>query len=258
LCASTSVAKIFCDQSACSHCVAASDGRVAAKGDFCGEEYLRGGTTRAGFWASEGPPERKGQAIRFRKNSPDVGAIAMRANSKLVFTVAISMLIGAWMLSGECSRASAQSGAQRPATAAQFGVTLVNHPNGLFVGSASGRLATAGLRAGDEIVAVNGRRVASERAFVGRMTSSGNAGANIVVARNGQTLNISSGVTASARGGQAAKGTATARGGGWLNPNNMVITSDGRIMHKAAAARLGLSGRPLEGATFPNPNTHEQ
>lgn len=91
-----------------------------------------------------------------------------------------------------------------------------------------------GLRAGDQIVAVNGRRVSTEAAFMNRLTMprSGTQATSIMVARNGtvQLLNVP-----------------TLLGGGIINPNLMVMTSQG-VMHKDTAARLGLVGTPITGS----------
>lgn len=91
-----------------------------------------------------------------------------------------------------------------------------------------------GLRAADQIAAVNGRRVSTEAAFLNRltMTKNGTQAASIAVVRNGrfQILNVP-----------------IPLGGGFMNPNLMVMTSQG-VMHRDAAARLGLIGTPITGS----------
>lgn len=91
-----------------------------------------------------------------------------------------------------------------------------------------------GLRAGDQIIAVNGRRVSTEAAFMNRlmMTRSSTQAASIAVSRNGrlQILNVPSSL-----------------GSGFMNPDLMVMTSQG-VMHRDAAARLGLAGTPITGS----------
>jgi len=154
--------------------------------------------------------------------------------------------------------AHAQQGAAgRTTNATSFGILLAANPNGLYVAQVQGPWAQFGLQAGDQIVAVNGRRVATERALVGRLSAStATGGATIVVARGGNTHQITATAATGGTSGLAAQNSVQ-RGGGFLNPANMVITSDGRIMHKAVAARLGLESRPLSGGTIavgPNEN----
>lgn len=147
--------------------------------------------------------------------------------------------------------------------ATAYGVVLLSNQDRLVVARVTGPLASFGLRAGDQIVAVDGRRVTTERAFVARLTAGSRSatGADILVGRNGQTFHVNTrqniAVAAAAKSPrvQAAprvQTSATATGGGFLNPDNMVLTNDGRILHKDVAARLGLEGRPLSTVTFPS------
>jgi membrane-associated protease RseP (regulator of RpoE activity) len=172
----------------------------------------------------------------------------MRAFSKL-YTASAAFLVSTGILLGVSSSSFGGNGASRQASAADFGVLLVTNQKGMFVAQVVGPLAAAGLKRGDEIVAVNGRRVASERAFVGRLTAG--AGANLTVSRQNDTLTISAPVSMTGRptaatSAGAASTSAAIGGSGIINPANMVVTADGRIMHKAVAARLGLPSRPLE------------
>ncbi|MEX2175872.1 MAG: hypothetical protein WD872_16025 [Pirellulaceae bacterium] len=101
--------------------------------------------------------------------------------------------------------------------------------------------ANVGLRADGRIVAVNGVRVSSEAALRNRIKMSG-GNAKITVARNGRLQ------TFSAPAPQANQRAASRTSGGFgiINPALMVMTSQG-VMHRDAAARLGLPGTPISG-----------
>src|SRR5262245_45142336 len=133
---------------------------------------------------------------------------AMRANSILI--VALSA-VTVWTSFAETIGSHAVAGGVRP-TAAQFGVLLASNQQGLTVARVGGLFATFGLRAGDQIVAVNGRRVTTERAFVGRLMAGngGGTGANILVARNGQMLQIAAPLRAAAAQSTGASSSAPA------------------------------------------------
>jgi len=121
--------------------------------------------------------------------------------------------------------------APRGQSATSLGVTLNDAGDQLVVVATTSNY--LGLQVGDRIVAVNGRRVSTEAAFVNRLgIANGNQGPSIVIARNNQlqTLNV----------------RARQNSGGWLNPDRMVITSQG-AMHVEAAERLGLPGTPFPG-----------
>jgi predicted metalloprotease with PDZ domain len=117
---------------------------------------------------------------------------------------------------------------QQSARASSLGLTLITVHERLMVVKVTALQGPNGLRAGDQIVAVNRRRVATQAAFMNRltMTNGGTPTTSISVARNGkvQIMNVP--------------------GAGWINPALMVRTSQG-VMHKDAAARLGLAGTPF-------------
>jgi len=108
--------------------------------------------------------------------------------------------------------------------AASLGLNLATVRNRLLVTQAMPG-AALGLRAGDEIVAVEGRRVATEAAFMNRLAAANNGGAPTVAFVRGGRLQVVSPA-------------------GWMNPSQMVQTSQG-VMHRDAAARLGLPGTPI-------------
>jgi hypothetical protein len=124
---------------------------------------------------------------------------------------------------------------------------------GLHVNSVNGRLMVVGVnspshpwgvRAGDQIVAVNGRKVSSEAAFMNRLSAKSTP--SLVIARNNRLHNLNvSAPQIAARVGASPAGRG--RGGGFMNPDLMVMTSQG-VMHKEAAERLGLPGTPIEGS----------
>lgn len=162
---------------------------------------------------------------------------------------------------GPLSLTAAAGGFRQTVRATDLGVWLVAQQDGLTVARTTDPLANLGLRSGDQIVAVNGRRVATERAFVGRVVAAINSGAtaDILVARQGTAVLIGASgsgqaaTTSPAAPHQASQSApAGAAHNGFLNPDNMVITKDGRIMHKAAAARLGVEVlKSFEGTTAP-------
>jgi len=117
---------------------------------------------------------------------------------------------------------------QKPASASSLGLSLITVHDRLMVVKVTAPQGPNGLRAGDQIVAVNRRRVATEAAFMNRltMTNSATPATSISVARNGKVQIM------------------TAPGAGWMNPALMVYTSQG-VMHRDAAARLGLAGTPF-------------
>jgi len=122
------------------------------------------------------------------------------------------------------------------------GLQLQLDRNRLFVVNAP--LGILGLQAGDQIVAVNGGRVATEVAFNNRLKAGQRGGKlTITVIRNGklQTTNSVPPLSTAAAG---QSGTHTAANTGWMNASLMVKTSQG-VMHRDAAARLGLTGEPL-------------
>jgi len=121
--------------------------------------------------------------------------------------------------------------APRGQSATSLGVTLNTAGDQMVVVATTSNL--LGLQVGDRIVAVNGRRVSTEAAFVNRLKiASGNQSPTIIVARNNQLQ------TLSVRARQST--------GGWMNPDLMVLTSQG-VMHVEAAERLGLPGTPIHG-----------
>jgi hypothetical protein len=103
----------------------------------------------------------------------------------------------------------------------------------------------ADLRVADQITAVNGHRVATTPALLNRLAATGNSG-KLTIVRNGRRETVTAGTTSNAPPTNATRGPVSPRGG-LINPSQMVITSQG-VMHKAAAARLGLSGTPYSGA----------
>ena len=140
---------------------------------------------------------------------------------------------------------------QNTATAASMGLML-NSVNGqlMVVGVTSNFL---GLRAGDQIVAVNGRRVSTEAAFMSRLAIETKT-PNLVIARNNRLQTVGLGTQVSAGATVSTRGSVSpaARGGGFMNPDLMVMTSQG-VMNKEAAKRLGLEGTPINGSPEHDP-----
>jgi len=130
---------------------------------------------------------------------------------------------------------------------ANLGVEVATTPRGLFVFQVTSAAPIADLRVADLITAVNGRRVQTPAALLNRLAATGNSG-TLTIVRNGQREIVSAGTPADPKvnSGSPAR-RPVAPGGGFINPSQMVITSQG-VMHKAAAARLGLSGTPFSGA----------
>src|SRR5262245_227158 len=122
------------------------------------------------------------------------------------------------------------------ATAANWGLSVAPAKNRLVVVGSTAPNSPLGLKAGDQIVAVNGRRVATETAFVNRLSQA----TNIAIVRDGRTQIIGAPVVARTNPNQAGVPSSV----GWMNPALMVRTSQG-VMHRDAAARLGLAGTPL-------------
>lgn len=123
----------------------------------------------------------------------------------------------------------AASPGQKAKSATSLGLLVNVVDDGLVVAGSTTQTPPLGLRVGDRIVAVNGRRVSTEVAFMNRLATAprGKQAPSIVVVRNNRLQTLS---------------TST----GWLNPDLVVLTSQG-AMHKDAAERLGLPGTPIEG-----------
>jgi ribosomal protein S8 len=124
---------------------------------------------------------------------------------------------------------SAQAAA--PPAAASLGLNLTNVNGHLTVAAASAPLGTLVLRTGDVIVAVNGHWVASEAAFVNLLTQAKGSGhgVNITLVRNGTSQVVSA----------VPPSRSLPNRSGFLNPDLIVMTSQG-AMHRDAAARRGL------------------
>jgi ribosomal protein S8 len=103
-----------------------------------------------------------------------------------------------------------------------------------------------GLTAWDHIVAVNGRRVSTETAFMSRLLSA-NAPATILVNRSGYRLTVNLAAGAGSGAVHRAGAVASKSSSGWMNPGQMVRTSQG-VMHIERARILGLPGVPIEGS----------
>ena len=142
-------------------------------------------------------------------------------------------------------RLEAATGRASLSNATNLGLYVSTINRRLMVIGVTGTYANLGVRFGDQIVAVNGRRVAAEAAFLNRLTMAkrGSASVTLTIARNGrlQTVNVPA-ITAAPRSTRSAGGF----GGGFMNPDLMVMTSQG-VMHRDAAERLGLPGTPITG-----------
>jgi hypothetical protein len=134
-----------------------------------------------------------------------------------------------------------------------LGVTLANTPQGLFVADVTSASPFAGLRMADRITAVNGRRVPTSTAFLNRLAATRFSG-HITVIRDGQRQTLAVGgvadPSAAALAATAPANAITNTRSSVVNPANLVITSQG-VMHRDAAARLGLSGTPFPTTQFP-------
>lgn len=163
----------------------------------------------------------------------------MRANLIHLIANVTAIVTVPLLLALSMDTSQAAPGQFQSSGAAQLGLSFGTSQGGLFVRSAG--MTNLGLRAGDQIIAVNGRRVATEAAFMNRLTlsKSGARGVTISVVRNSriQILTVPA-------GGGTFTGTTTA--GGFMNPALMVMTSQG-VMHRDTAARLGLPGTPITG-----------
>lgn len=183
--------------------------------------------------------------------------VSYRAHSLVALTL-LTVSAASTILAGE---------GYRSVSASAYGIVLMPNQDRLVVARVTGPFASFGLRTGDQIVAVDGRRVTTERAFVARLVAGNRSasGADILVGRNGQAIHVNSRQYIAAGGGvtstssssatdvaRSAPPTATSRSG-FINPANMVITKDGRVMHKDVAARLGLESRPFEGSVATPP-----
>jgi hypothetical protein len=142
-------------------------------------------------------------------------------------------------------RLEAATGRTSLSSAANLGLYVSTINRRLMVIGVTGTYANLGVRFGDQIVAVNGRRVAAEAAFLNRLTMAkrGSASVTLTIARNGRlrTLNVPA-ISAAPRSTRSGGGF----GGGFMNPDLMVMTSQG-VMHRDAAERLGLPGTPITG-----------
>lgn len=126
-------------------------------------------------------------------------------------------------------------------------IAFAPHPNRLIVARVDLSAANLGLRIGDQVTAVGGRRVSTPVAFWNRISSSPST--TVMVLRNGRSKSLAVGQPAPAASGLAAHRTlpavqATSGQNGWANLSLLVMTSQG-VMHRDAAARLGLAGTPL-------------
>jgi len=152
-------------------------------------------------------------------------------------SVAVPLLLALSVATAQAAPRQFQS-----SSAAQLGLSLGTSQGGLFVRSAG--MTNLGLRVGDQIVAVNGRRVSTEAAFMNRLTASKTGqGATISVVRNGRIQILT---VPAMGGGQGTFSRTASAGGGFMNPAFMVMTSQG-VMHRDVAARLGLPGTPITG-----------
>jgi predicted metalloprotease with PDZ domain len=134
---------------------------------------------------------------------------------------------------------------QIAALAANVGLSLTSNRNGLVVTGVGQTAASAGFRVGDLVVAVNGQRVSTPRAFWARIAA--NQGGNVAVYRSGGLQMLTLQAAASGQTAAAGRAAPTTRSGGILNISQMVLTSQG-IMHREAAIRLGLPYTPIPGA----------
>jgi S1-C subfamily serine protease len=135
-------------------------------------------------------------------------------------------------------KSQAASPGKKAKSAASLGLLVNVVDDRVVVAGSTTQALPLGLRVGDRIVAVNGRRVSSEAAFMNRLATAprGKQAPSIVIVRNNKTQTLST-------------------SGGWMSPSQMVLTSQG-AMHKDAAARLGLPGTPIEGTEEPLPSVH--
>jgi predicted metalloprotease with PDZ domain len=129
--------------------------------------------------------------------------------------------------------------------ASSLGLLLTTGHDRLMVVGVAAPTGPLGLLAGDQIVAVNGRRVSTEAAFMNRLTGTrnGTQATSITVARNGR-LQVMNAPPPPAGGRMSPSLAGSPSSGGFLNPNQMVRTSQG-VMHRDAAARLGLPSTPF-------------
>jgi len=158
-------------------------------------------------------------------------------------TVALATVL---MLAAPCvPRLEAATGRSSLSSAAHLGLYVSTINRRLMVIGVTGTYANLGVRFGDQIVAVNGRRVAAEAAFLNRlaMAKRGSASVTLTIARNGRLQNLNVPVTTAPVSTRSAGGF----GGGFMNPDLMVMTSQG-VMHRDAAERLGLPGTPITGS----------
>jgi hypothetical protein len=126
-------------------------------------------------------------------------------------------------------------------SASSLGLYVSTINRRLMVIGVTGAFANLGVRFGDQIVAVNGRRVAAEAAFLNRLTMAkrGSPSVTITVVRNGRLQNLKVPVMIPApRSNRMSRGI--------MDPSQMVKTSQG-VMHRDAAERLGLPGTPITG-----------
>ena len=169
----------------------------------------------------------------------------MRRPSQSMWKTMAGILMPMTLLMITPGAATANSFRATITSASNLGLTLTTMQRRLMVLSSTGMYAQLGVRAGDQIVAVNGQRVSAEAAFLNRlaMARRGSSTVTLTVARNGGLfqMNVPALVTI-ARADSTA--TASARGAGWMNPDLMVRTSQG-VMHRDAAARLGLPSEPF-------------
>jgi hypothetical protein len=125
--------------------------------------------------------------------------------------------------------------------AAGLGVVLGNAQGRLVVVRLTAPQTLIGLRAGDQIIAVDGHQVSTEAAFMQRLSAArpSVSGTTVTLTRNGVRQNVN--VT-------AAPGRPTSRVhiSGFADPTQLVLTSQG-VMHRETAARLGLPGVPISG-----------
>jgi ribosomal protein S8 len=139
--------------------------------------------------------------------------------------------------------------ASRGPRASSVGLVLTKLNDRLIVIDAA---AQTGFASWDQIVAVNGRRVSTETAFMSRLAA--NNGATILVNRNGNHLTMN--LAAGGASGATSSSASVSKSSGFLNPALLVRTPQG-VMHIETARRLGLPGTPIHGSPpgppFPPP-----
>ncbi len=170
-------------------------------------------------------------------HSRRANSLRVKQGRSRVVMVAVPLAL---LLAMFATKTQAVSPRQKARSASSVGLQVMPVQRRLMVVQATAPYGDVGLRSGDQIVAVNSRRVSTEAALMNRLSSSGRQGTSITIARNGSLYFLNAPPFVNPAPAPSGEGA-------FVNLSFMVMTSQG-AMHRDAAARLGLSGTPISGS----------